>query len=165
MPLLRCAQADVRNNVIWGWEGSATHVSPAADGDTAFNIVNNYYRSDRRPENALFGLRMRGQALSADMAKAKEAGHQVQIYIDGNDFPKTTARTAYGTKGVLEAIKNFGMPAKLLPMAPVTTQPVKEAYELVLKYAGIRPRDAYDQDVVENYVRQGRFKAAPPRHR
>jgi len=132
---------DLRNNVIYNWGYNSTY---GGDGDVRVNLVNNIYKPGPATRD---GVRAR----VANPSKGEQPNNW---WIAGNlvvGSPQVSAdnwigiHPAGGIKaGDIRATKPF-------EVAPVTTQPSEEAFELVLKQAGaILPhRDSLDTRIVE----------------
>jgi len=134
---------DVRNCVISNW------VHRSCDGKPlSINLVNNYYKP--------------GPATNADVKRriaridnAEKQGFTCLWYIEGNEiegYPDISADNWKGgvdyERGTSEARNRSLTPFEF---APVTTQSAKEAYELVLRSAGvIAPRrDPHEIRIIE----------------
>ena len=131
---------DLRNNVFYNF-GHRT-----ADGKPrSINMVNNYYKPGPATQEEL-----KGRIARVDNASAYK--FQGVWYIDGNVMEGNPEISADNRKGVV--IDRGLTDAEVLAtvpfeVAPVTTQPAIEAYELVLKHVGNPHRDSQERRVIE----------------
>ena len=141
---------DMRNCVISNWQHRSCDGKPLS-----INIVNNYYKS--------------GPATSEDVKRriaridnSEHYGFSGIWYIDGNyveGYPEISSDNWKGgvdfERGTSEARNRQLNPFNF---APVTTQTAAEAYELVLKNAGVTvpKRDSWENRIIEN-IRTNNF--------
>jgi pectate lyase len=140
---------DFRNCVISNWEHRSCDGKPLS-----INLVNNYYKP--------------GPATNEDVKRritridnAEKLGFSCLWYVEGNyveGYPEISANNWAGGVDYEEgtsAEKNRSKVA--FEVAPVTTQPAKEAYDLVLKYVGCYPyRDSQEKRIIEQ-IRTGKY--------
>jgi pectate lyase len=132
---------DVRNNVIYNWGYNSTY---GGDGDVRVNLVNNVYK----PGPA---TRANVRARVANPSAGTVANNW---WIAGNVAVGSPEVSAENWLGVHPAggVATDALRAKgPFEVAPVTTQPAEEAFELVLKQAGatLPRRDPIDARVAE----------------
>jgi pectate lyase len=137
---------DFRNNVIYNWGHNNVY---AGEGGT-YNIVSNYYKWGPDTKNEV-------KARIANPWNKPPSISFGKYYIDGNDVEDAHEITTNNWQGVtLEKGTAADMAVVKLdkPMAivEVTTQPAKEAYELVLKNVGatLPKRDTLDERIITN---------------
>jgi pectate lyase len=140
---------DFRNCVISNWEHRSCDGKPLS-----INLVNNYYKP--------------GPATREDVKRritridnAEKLGFSCLWYVDGNyleGYPDISANNWAGGVDYEEGTspeKNRRKDSFEVP--PVITQPAKEAYELVLKYAGCYlNRDSQEKRIIEQ-IRTGKY--------
>lgn len=140
---------DFRNCVISNWGHRSCDGKPLS-----INLVNNYYKP--------------GPATSAEVKRrvtridnAEKLGFSCMWHVDGNfieGFPEISANNWAGGVDFEEGTspeKNRRIDS--FEVAPVITQSAKEAYELVLKYAGCyNNRDSQEKRIIEQ-VRTGKY--------
>jgi hypothetical protein len=145
---------DFRNNVIYNWGGNNAY---AGEGGN-YNIVNNYYRSGpETKKNVMYQV-------------ANPWSKQPKIpygkwFVDGNYVDGSHEVSTNNWQGVRLGEKSADDPALAKATAPfaivpVTTQPAKEAFELVLKSVGCSSpnRDTLDERIINDVKhRKGRF--------
>lgn len=146
---------DFRNNVIYNWGGNNAY---AGEGGN-YNIVNNYYRSGpETKKNVMYRV-------------ANPWSKQPKIpygkwFVDGNYVDGSFEVSRNNWQGVQLGDKNSdddpALAKATAPFAivPVTTQPAKEAFELVLKSVGCSSpnRDTLDERIINDVKhRKGRF--------
>lgn len=161
---------DMRNNVIYNWAGNGCYGGEGMQ----VNIVNNYYKpGPATPENspvryriAALGIRTTKYCHRADgTPNVWQPMEHVwgKFYVDGNviEGNKEVTRDNW-TKGIYEQIDNNSCDNTFTEQvrkdmrlsAPletdvITTHTAKEAYRLVLKYAGCsKRRDIIDARIV-----------------
>ncbi|MBE7170361.1 MAG: pectate lyase [Williamsia sp.] len=140
---------DFRNCVISNWGHRSCDGKPLS-----INLVNNYYKS--------------GPATNEDVKRritridnAEKLGFSCLWYVDGNfveGYPAISANNWTGGVDYEEGTSPEKNRRKdPFEVAPVITQPAKEAYELVLKYAGCYlNRDAQEKRIIEQ-IRTGKY--------
>ena len=145
------ALVDYRNNVIYNWGNTNAAYGgdvKIAGGVSWVNMVNNYYKPGPASPNILKFI----HALDAGAA-SKGVG---QWYLSGNIMDGENRLTTNNWQGVdLTEIPTDSIPktrakSEFPVFISITTQPAKQAYELVLKNAGavLPVRDAVDARVV-----------------
>ncbi|OQP56267.1 pectate lyase family protein [Niastella populi] len=145
---------DFRNNVIYNWGGNNAY---AGEGGN-YNIVNNYYRCG--PETK---KNVKYQVVNPWSKPPKIA--YGKWFVDGNYVDGSQEVSSNNWLGVRMGGKNVDDPAQAKATAPfstvpVTTQPAKEAFELVLKQVGcsLPKRDTLDERIIDDVKhRKGRF--------
>ncbi len=145
---------DFRNNVIYNWGGNNAY---AGEGGN-YNIVNNYYRCG--PETK---KNVKYQVVNPWSKPPKIA--YGKWFVDGNYVDGSQEVSSNNWQGVRMGGKNVDDPAQAKATAPfstvpVTTQPAKEAFELVLKKVGcsLPKRDTLDERIIDDVKhRKGRF--------
>ncbi|HUT36924.1 MAG TPA: hypothetical protein VNE39_25805 [Planctomycetota bacterium] len=158
-PKLEGGLYDVVNNVIYNW---SHHNAAKIGGGARANLVNNAFIPGPQSTAAQACI------LPDDPAKG------TKVYLAGNLGTLTPAGTGDQWLNVtwyerVESAWREHRPApdalradKPFPMKAVTTQPAKEAYELVLARAGAKVRDADDLRVIaEVKARTGRVGRGP----
>jgi pectate lyase len=140
---------DVRNCVISNWGHRSCDGKPLS-----INLVNNYYKP--------------GPATSPDVKRritridnAEKMGFSCMWHVDGNvveGYPEISANNWAGGIDFEEGTSpEKNSRNKPFEVAPVITQPAKDAYELVLKYAGCYlNRDAQEKRIIDQ-VRTGKY--------
>jgi hypothetical protein len=145
---------DFRNNVIYNWGHNNVY---AGEGGT-YNIVNNYYKWGPDTRNDV-------KTRIANPWNKPPSISFGKYYIDGNtveDAHEITTNNWQGVsfeKGTAADIAAAKLD-KPMPIVGVTTQPAKEAYELVLKDVGavLPKRDTLDERIITNVkTRTGRM--------
>ncbi|WP_207428809.1 polysaccharide lyase family 1 protein [Pedobacter sp. SYSU D00535] len=143
---------DFRNCVISNWGHRSCDGKPLS-----INLVNNYYKP--------------GPATNEDVKRriaridnAEKLGFSGLWYVEGNyveGYPEISANNRAGGIDFEEGTtpeKNLRKQA--FEVAPVTTQSAREAYELVLKYAGYYPqRDSQEKRILEQ-IRTGKYSSS-----
>ena len=143
---------DFRNCVISNWGHRSCDGKPLS-----INLVNNYYKP--------------GPATNEDVKRriaridnAEKLGFSCMWHVDGNfveGFPEISANNWVGGidyEAGTSPERNRRKDA--FEVAPVITQPAKEAYELVLKYAGCYlNRDPQERRIIEQ-IRSGKYTAS-----
>lgn len=140
---------DFRNCVISNWGHRSCDGKPLS-----INLVNNYFKPGPAT-NA--GVKRR----IARIDNAEKMGFSCLWYVDGNrveGYPQISANNWTGgvdfEQGTSAERNRSKQPFEV---APVTTQTAKEAYELVLKYAGCYwNRDTQEMRIIEQ-VRTGKY--------
>jgi len=117
---------DLRNNVIINWYTAGIQTNPSEARQTPMNIVNNFFSV---------------AASNKPATKILDAGPAFPMHISGNIGPGRHNLNARSTR------------ARPHEEPGVTTQTAAEAKELVLKYAGARPRDERDQAYAEGRLK------------
>ncbi|MBM4035309.1 MAG: hypothetical protein FJ291_26490 [Planctomycetes bacterium] len=158
-PKLEGGLYDVVNNVIYNW---SHHNAAKIGGGARVNLVNNAFIPG--PQSTA----TQACILPDDPAKG------TKVYLAGNigPFTPTGAEDQWlnvtwyeraGGKWVEHRPAPLALRAgKPFPAKAVTTQPAKEAYELVLAHAGAKVRDADDLRVIaEVKARTGRVGRRP----
>ena len=134
--------ADVRNNIIWNWDGVGTRVTSSANSpgwEATANIVNNLYSSTSHPQNAIIVYSAEPATIPAeayladnvsltDVAKAKQYQTGLQL-VNVND-PSNHAE--------------FPTP----DIGPGAQLSALEAAHQTYLGAGVRPLDAFDSAVL-----------------
>lgn len=137
---------DLRNNVIYNWGYNSTY---GGDGDVRVNLINNVYKPGPATR----------ENVRARIANPSQGNPPNNWWIDGNlvvDSPQVTAdnwRGVHPSGGIAAEVLRAPKP---VDVAPVATQPAKDAYELVLTSAGatLPRRDPVDGRIIEE-VRTG----------
>lgn len=136
---------DFRNCVISNWGHRSCDGKPLS-----INLVNNYYKP--------------GPATNADVKRritridnAEKMGFSCLWYVDGNSvegYPDISANNWAGGVDFEDGTSAEKNRSKVsFEFAPVTTQTAKEAYELVLKYAGCYlNRDSQEKRIIEQVI-------------
>ena len=141
---------DVRNCVMSNWQQRSCDGKPLS-----INLVNNYYKPGPA---TLENVKRR----IARIDFSEHYGFTGLWYIDGNyveGYPAVSADNWDGgvdfEQGTSEARNRRLTPFEV---APVTTQPATEAYELVLNNAGVTvpKRDSWENRIIEQ-IRTNRF--------
>ena len=132
---------DLRNNVIYNWGYNSCY---GGDGDVRVNLVGNYYKPGPATRE---GVRAR-------VANPSPGDAPNNWWIAGNLVAGSPEVTDDNWLGVHPAggIQAGGFRAdKPFEVAPVTTQPADQAFELVLEKAGasLPQRDSLDARIVE----------------
>lgn len=140
---------DFRNCVISNWEHRSCDGKPLS-----INLVNNYYK----PGPA---TRENVKRRIARIDNAENQGFSCMWYVEGNfveGFPEISASNWAGGVDFEEGTSpEKNRRKESFEVTPVITQPAKEAYELVLKYAGCYPnRDTQEKRIIEQ-VRTGKY--------
>ena len=163
------------NNVIFNWRHRTVD---GGDNTTQANIINNYYKPGPITNtNAPIGHRIvkgdtqRGKNIPLAFGKFYVAGN----IVEGNE-QVTNDNWSGGVQiiDVGDKLATDESPEKILagmkvekpfPMAKITIQPAKEAYEAVLANVGatLPKRDAVDARVIEE-VRSGKADAGPDKN-
>jgi hypothetical protein len=140
---------DFRNCVISNWGHRSCDGKPLS-----INLVNNYYKS--------------GPATNEDVKRritridnAEKQGFSCMWYVDGNvveGYPEISANNWAGGVDYEEGTSPEKNRSKVpFEVAPVTTQPARDAYQLVLKYAGCYfNRDSQEKRIIEQ-VSTGKY--------
>jgi hypothetical protein len=140
---------DFRNCVISNWGHRSCDGKPLS-----INLVNNYYKS--------------GPATNEDVKRritridnAEKLGFSCMWHVDGNfveGYPEISANNWAGGVDYEEGTApEKNRRKEPFDVAPVITQPAKEAYELVLKYAGCYfNRDSHEKRIIEQ-IRTGKY--------
>lgn len=136
---------DFRNNVIYNWGHNNVY---AGEGGT-YNIVNNYYRPGPDTKTTV-------KTRIANPWNKPPSIPFGKYYIDGNYMEDANDITDNNWKGI---VPEKGMPGdiqvmkmdKPLSVVKVTTQSAKEAYSMVMKYAGASyKRDTLDERIIND---------------
>jgi pectate lyase len=145
-PRLAGGLYDVVNNVIYNW---SHHNAAKIGGGARVNFVHNAYIPGPQSTTT------EGCILPEDPNQG------TKLYLAGNITPLTPKGTEYQWLSVTywqrtkdKWIEHYPAPekfraAKPFPVAAVTTQPAKKAYDLVLARAGARVRDTDDLRVIQ----------------
>ena len=143
---------DFRNNVIYNWVNNNTY---AGEGG-AYNIINNYYKpGPSTSKNA--------RARFLNPYKKLPKLSYGKFFVDGNHVDGSPEVTVDNWKGVVmndgsDADKQQARMNGKFPAESLQTQTAREAYELVLKYAGASfRRDTLDGRIVRD-VKNGTGK-------
>jgi hypothetical protein len=164
------------NNVIFNWVHRTTD---GGDNTSRVNSINNYFKpGPATPKDRPIAYRIIKPESARSREKTREFG---QYYVTGNIVEGNEKVTAdnwaggvqfadaedTGGRSVADYSQQFlekSRASSPFPMARVTIQPTKEAYETVLANVGaILPRrDAVDERVVK-MVRSGQVTAKPAR--
>jgi len=155
---------DFRNNVLFNWRHRTID---GGDGSSRVNVVNNYFKPGPATEGA---LRYRVAKAQARNEKDQFPGFG-KWFVDGNVVDGNEKVTANNWAGGVQydperKVKEMNVPAgtekdvrvfKAFSAAPVTTHTAREAYDLVLAFAGASypKRDSVDVRVIES-VRTGK---------
>lgn len=145
---------DFRNNVIYNWGGNNAY---AGEGGS-YNIVNNYYCSGPETKKSVMYQVVNPWNKPPRIPYGK-------WFVDGNYVHDSYEVSNNNWLGVRMGGKNVDDPALAKATAPfaivpVTTQPAKEAFELVLKSVGcsLPNRDTLDERIINDVKhRKGRF--------
>ncbi|HEX6431151.1 MAG TPA: pectate lyase [Niastella sp.] len=145
---------DFRNNVIYNWGGNNVY---AGEGGS-YNIVNNYYRCGPETKKNVMYQVVNPWSKPPKIAYGK-------YYVEGNYVDGSNEVSSNNWLGVRMGDKNVDDVAQAKAQAPfaivtVTTQPAKEAFELVLKQVGcsLPQRDTLDERIINDVKhRKGRF--------
>lgn len=136
---------DFRNNVIYNWGFNSAYGGELWPR----NWINNYYK---------YGPATRESVRRRIFIQADSRG---RMFADGNfvwGYPEISSDNWNGGIDFDEHGSASEHTLRLntpIPVAPVTTQPAEEAFELVMKHAGASlKRDAVDQRIIEE-VRTG----------
>jgi pectate lyase len=132
---------DLRNNVIYNWAYNSCY---GGDGDVRVNLINNYYKPGPATRE---GVRAR-------LANPSPGEAPNNWWIAGNfvvGSPKVTGDNWLGVQPSGERAAADYRADKPFEVAPVTTQPAEQAFEMVSKQAGaILPRrDSVDARIIE----------------
>ena len=162
---------DMRNNVFYNWAGQGCY---GAEGMNV-NIVNNYYKpgpatpKDHRIRYRIAGIGVRTTAYVTRANGRPNVWKPMEhiwgkFYVDGNYVEGSDEVTKDNwTKGIYEQIDPKGWDGTFTEQVKkemrldtpletdiVTTHTAKQAYELVLLYAGCsKQRDIIDERIVE----------------
>ena len=148
--------ADFRNNVIYNWG----HNNVYGGENGKYNIVNNYYKygpETKKNVQSRIVNPTKGANTSSPYGSFYVAGN----YIDGDN--KTTASNYLGIhvdKATTEREKQMAIASRAFPVISIREQSAREAYKMVLQYAGavLPQRDTLDQRVINEVAnRTGRF--------
>jgi len=143
---------DFRNCVISNWGHRSCDGKPLS-----INLVNNYYKW--------------GPATNEDVKRriaridnAESQGFSCMWYVDGNFVEGYSEISASNWAGGVDYEEGTSPERNRrknsFDVAPVTTQTAKEAYELVLKYAGCYwNRDTQEKRIIEQ-VRTGKYSVS-----
>ncbi len=124
---------DFRNNIIYNWKSNNAY----AGEEGQHNIVNNYYKSGPATSKST-----KTQLLNPWSPYGS-------FYVDGNFVAGSQDVTNDNSKGVKADHPDSCLIAEPIEVVPVVTQSAKEAYEMVLKYAGAsQVRDAVDKRII-----------------
>jgi pectate lyase len=141
---------DFRNCVIYNW------VIRTCDGKPlSINVVNNYYKPGAATEESV-------KRRIARIDNSENMGFAGLWYIEGNFVEGYPEISTANWKGGIDFEEGTSMERNRrltpFPVAPITTQSAREAYHLVLKYAGvIAPgRDSQEQRILSE-VEKGIF--------
>jgi pectate lyase len=140
---------DFRNCVISNWGHRSCDGKPLS-----INLVNNYYKpGPATNENVKRRI--------ARIDNAEKMGFSCMWYVDGNfveGYPEiSTNNWAGGVDYEEGASPEKNRVKDAFEVAPIITQTAKEAYDLVLKYAGCyRNRDSQEVRVIEQ-IRTGKY--------
>lgn len=142
LPLIKAGTFDLRNNIIYAWNTSASYIR-SEDGACQGNIVNNYYKKSSQITT------------SAKEVAVQKDGNALSLYIAGNLGPSRPTGTEdewAGTWGVSGTVPTDWKTTTPIAVEPVTTQSAADAYATVLAEAGaILPyRDAMDQALIDH---------------
>ncbi len=145
---------DFRNCVISNWEHRTCDGKPLS-----VNLVNNYYKPGPATQPDVCR-----RVAKIDYADSKW-GFSGQWYIQGNVIEGYPEISADNWKGGVDYEPGASMERNRryepFKVAPVVTQPAKEAYELVLKYAGCYTnRDSQEKRIIEQ-IRTGKYHSTP----
>jgi hypothetical protein len=146
--------ADFRNNVIYNWGGNNAY---AGEGGS-YNIVNNYYKYGPSTN------KKRQFQICNPWNKSPKMPYG-KWYVDGNYVDGSYEVSKNNRAGVTMGEKNTDDVAEAMatapfPIVPVTTQPAKEAFALVLASVGcsLPNRDTLDERIIDDVKsRKGRF--------
>ena len=137
---------DFRNNVIYNWG----HNNVYAGEGGSYNIVNNYYKWG---PNTIDNVKTR---IANPWSKSPSIAFG-KYYVDGNYVEDANEVNSNNWQGItLEKGNTSDLVVikleKPFPVVEITTQPAKEAYQLVLKNVGaILPRrDTLDERIITN---------------
>lgn len=145
---------DFRNNVIYNWGGNNVY---AGEGGS-YNLVNNYYRSGpETKKNVMYQV-------ANPWNKLPKIPYGIW-FVEGNFVDGSYEVSSNNWLGIHLGEKSGDDPALVKATAPfaivnVTTQPAKEAFELVLKNVGcsLPNRDTLDKRIILDVkLRKGRF--------
>ncbi len=146
---------DMRNNVIYNWGSNSTY--GGEDGE--FNMVGNYYKPGPATPASKTGYFIQGYGKGRDVHVSEDEWtdfHYPYLYMKGNAMEGNPAITADNTKGITYA-SNGGLPGKNLdsPLlinglaeGHTTTHTARQAFDLVLRYAGA----SLERDDVDNRI-------------
>jgi len=132
---------DMRNNVIWDWNGSrATTILEGANA----NVVNNLYYTPPATGGIQWGL----QVCTGVAEGTCQAGSQyaASAYVDGTVSLNAGPSPEGGSWS--QYYDNRGTRSSPFPAAPVTTTDACTAARAVVANAGLRPLDAVDQSLI-----------------
>jgi len=143
---------DFRNNVIYNWGYNTAY----GGEEGYYNLINNYYKpgpaSKKDVQSRILDLTQKFY----DPKVRPDTMHAGWFYIEGNQVhgdAKTSADNwTFGVqgKGVDEAAKLKSKLGEPVAHTAVYTHPAKEAYKLVLKYAGASlSRDVVDKRILK----------------
>ncbi|MDR2840798.1 MAG: pectate lyase, partial [Paludibacter sp.] len=141
---------DVRNCVISNWQHRTTDGKPLS-----VNLVNNYFKAGAATFDDV-------KRRIARIDNSEKMGFTGLWYIDGNyidGYPEISADNWKGgvdfEEGTSESRNRAVVPFEF---APVNTQSAANAYDLVLKYAGVitPKRDVHEKRIIEQ-IRSNKF--------
>jgi pectate lyase len=132
---------DLRNNVIYNWGYNSCY---GGDGDVRVNLIDNVYKPGPATR----------ENVRARIANPSQGDAPHNWWIAGNvvvDSPKSTADNWLGVHPSGNLSAEHYRAAEPFAVAPVTTQPAEEAYELVLAQAGatLPRRDPLDARIID----------------
>jgi pectate lyase len=132
---------DLRNNVIYNWGYNSCY---GGDGDVRVNLINNYYKPGPATR----------KEVRARLANPSPGEAPNNWWIAGNlvaGSPNVTADNWLGVQPSGERAAGDYRPERPFEVAPVTTRPAEQAFELVLNNAGavLPNRDPIDARIVE----------------
>lgn len=158
---------DMRNNVIYNWAGGGCYGGEGMN----VNIVNNYYKpGPATPKNSPVSHRIAGIGIRTKeyVARGRVWSKMLHVwgkfYVDGNIMEGNEEVTKDNwTKGIYEQINNSTCDSTFtdkvkeemrlntpLETDIITTHTAKQAYELVLSYAGCsKEPDIIDKRIIE----------------
>ena len=160
-PAVATGPTEIRNNVIYDVRQGFVHHNPATG---MFNIVGNYFK--KGPSAPMFPLVFDDE----EPGTANPAYYVRDTYINDASFtgvindPWVETSKYAGLSGIANGNRKVAAENNLPNLTyKVTTQPVLQAFDLVMQKAGAFPRDAVTLrtlDEVKN--RTGSFGAKPP---
>ena len=145
---------DFRNNVIYNWGHNNVY---AGEGGT-YNIINNYYKPGPDTKESV------RKRIANPWSKPPSIPFG-KYYVEGNYVENAHRISSDNWRGIdlekgADADLAVARSRKPLPVVEVTTQPAKDAYDLVLKNAGANfpQRDTLDERIISNVKNgTGRF--------